>query len=464
MASRSTKKSGKKTDCRRWPAGGGTGDDGQIMFESWRAQGHFSAHRSDPEKDGWDYFVEMYDPAAQRAPPFDEIATTLSCKVQVKTISSDTGQYQIELSILKRMTDPNIPWFVVILVSQMDKIDKAYLLHVSGDRLAAIMKRLHTRKKGQPLNKALVTLSWSEVDAIDEPFARSFGDAVKRHVGDQQEYIKKKTQFLATVGYDKERYKGSITIRSTSAAERHEVMSEFAVGLRDSLDLAAYSMEEVRFGVSKPRHAASEANSPKLAFTEGRPPGIKATIGISDTEESVSLPCDFYSTRAVFPFLPAEHMKHRFVIGPLSLILLPTARVQLVFDGDPEKEWSVEQLGKVGKAIRLLQQKEVSLTVTLDGASQSPPLRIKESASLPTDFTAALALCEVLSDVVHDAGEPGRIDCQIQDIIDNQHELRFVAAAVNSQFKVENFRLGPQSVATASEKAGRNSTRSCVPI
>jgi hypothetical protein len=456
MASRISKKPGKKRTAEDGEKAAALGEYGQSMFESWRSQGHFSAHRSNPDKDAWDYFVEMYDPAAKRAPPFDEIATTLSCKVQVKTVSSDTGHCQIELSILKRMTDQASPWFVLILVSsEMKKIDRAYLLEIAGDRLAAIMKRLHTRKAGQPLNKAFVTLSWSDTDALDDPFAQSFVKKVKTAVGDQKDYIEKKSRFLAKVGYDKVRYKGSISIKAASAIELYEVMSEFAVGLRDSLDLTAYSMEEVRFGVSKPRREITEANEPKWSFKDGVPPGIKATIDISDAEESVSLPCDFYSTRAVFPFLPADHVRHRFLIGPLSLILLPTASVQLVFDGDPQKEWPAEQLGKVGKAIRLLQQKEVSLTVTLDGESQSPPLRIKEPAALPTDFTAALALCEVLSDLVHDAGQPGELTVTIQDIIDNQHELRFLAAAVNSRFKIENFRLGPQSVSTASEKAGK---------
>ena len=427
---------------------------GEKTLELWAAQGNFTAHRSTPDIHGWDYYIQIRDRNAKPTPPFDAVPVRQTCKLQVKTLSEHTGKCVLKLSTLREMTDPTIPWFVLALVSKDGlTVDSAHLLHIHGDRLAEILKRLRKHKAGRPLSSATITFEWDESDELTPATAQTFEERVGRAIGDPEQYLGAKRKFVSTVGFGP--FKGSITIKTADEGGVYEAMSLFAIGQRDSLDLSEYSVNEVRFGISKPKRAVTDAQDPKLLFSAGTP-FLKGRFEVSGSDESVSFDCDFYSTVGVFPFLPPEFVKYRFVAGPLSIVFLPDARINLAFDAESESPWSVDLLGRIGKAIRIMRH-GATISVAVGDGAPSPAARIKHAATLEPDLAGGLAMCEVARDLIHRAGESADLPVRIKEIVKYQQELGFVSAALNPMlFNIEALNLGPSSVADAEFQAGKD--------
>lgn len=428
---------------------------GQKMFEAWGAQSDFTPHRADPDINGWDHFVEIVDPNAPRKTALAQVPTVLSCKVQIKTLSADTGRCSLELSTLQKMTDVNAPWFVLVLISSALKdITAAYLLHIDGDRLAMIMRRLRSNPARRPLNKATAQLTWSTADALTPPFGDSFVAAVRAAIRDQREYLDKKLAFVSRVGYARSPFNGSLTIRATRNTSVYESLTQFALGLQPQLKVASVALEEVRFGVTKPLKKITKAGQPALSMKNG-PPKMKATIQVTTATDTVSVVCDFYSSAAVFPFLSDEYKRFRFVAGPLSMTLADPGTMSIAFNGDPGPEWSIDVLGRAAKASRLLQDPGVEFIVTVEGATPGPAVGIKKVATLPGDVNSFLLLTELFWNLAHRAGLPADLKVRIGEIIKQQTELSLGTAAIDTRLRIESLSLGPSSVSSAEERVGK---------
>ena len=247
---------------------------GEKTFELWGAQANFTPHKSNPDIEGWDYYVQIRDPDAQPKPPFDEVPALQTCKVQVKTVSKHEGKCVLKLSTLRKMIDPNNAWFVLAFVSTDRKtVDAAHLIHISGDRLAEIKKRLRTHRVGRPLSRATITFDWDRADELTPPDAQSFEARVRETIGDPEKYIDAKRKFLSTVGFDKSRFKGSIRFKSTSGEPPYEELSLLAIGLRETVELSEYSVSEVRFGVPQAHRTITEQNRTQVVV-----PGWEAAV------------------------------------------------------------------------------------------------------------------------------------------------------------------------------------------
>ena len=177
---------------------------------------------------------------------------------------------------------------------------------------------------------------------------------------------------------------------------------------------------------------------------------------MSASSESVSVPSEFYSTLSMFPFLPDQYVKYRFLAGPLSLILLPAGRINVTFDAESTIPWSVDVLGRVGRMVRLLQQRGATISIAIGESSRSPAARIKESPRLPADLVNGLALCEVARSLVNESGESLELQVRLEEIVRFQRELGFVSAALNPRtFNIEVLNLDPNSIDQADRQVGR---------
>jgi hypothetical protein len=177
---------------------------GQKVLEVWGTQANFSAHPADPDRDGWDYFLEIFDDSARRTLSLDQIAPVLSCKVQVKTFAANPGKSAFKLSTLYRMTDPTMPWFVLVLIAaDFGEVDRAYLLHIDRERLTAILRRLRAHSDERALNRSTMKLLWTDAELLVFPDAKSFVDRLRRCIGrSQEEYVRTKSKDWASIGGD----------------------------------------------------------------------------------------------------------------------------------------------------------------------------------------------------------------------------------------------------------------------
>ncbi|MGO4660194.1 hypothetical protein AB4Z34_36430, partial [Ensifer sp. 2YAB10] len=118
------------------------GEKGESRFRELCADAKLVCNKSERDRVGWDFTVD-FGFSSQGDISLDKRLPPVSCQVQVKTITSNSRSVRVRLNMAERLAKDVKPAFIFVLrVNDKNSFIDAYLLHIYGSRLEAILKRL----------------------------------------------------------------------------------------------------------------------------------------------------------------------------------------------------------------------------------------------------------------------------------------------------------------------------------
>ena len=232
---------------------------GEAEFERRCAAAGLVANKSGRDKMGWDYVVERAPD--EPGPALDKRRLFPLCRVQVKTVwKRDGGRVSLKLSAAERLAKPEDPAFVVAFEAEDGaddvKIVSASLIHVIGDDLSRVLKRLRATGAGvkkKPLSEQEITF---QIDG-GTPFStgKDLLAALRAAIGsDPDGYRDAKRAALANLGYDGPRYSVQVALTTEDPDHLHDALMG-----RRPIEVRGTNAVDRRFGIEIPSGHTWEA-------------------------------------------------------------------------------------------------------------------------------------------------------------------------------------------------------------
>ncbi len=235
------------------------GEKGESRFQEFCADAKLTCNKSIRDRTGWDFIVEFPFEEINNDHTLDKRRSAISCHMQVKTVWAESKRVTIRLSSAERLAKEPKPAFVFVLLinDNLEAID-TYLIHLRGDNLERILKRLRKAQANGELkiNDAEITYNQKASGIRLPPNGKALRNQLSQECGpDLQKYIVSKAQELENLGFEKGRYRLTTTLQ---ARNTDEVVEAF-LGLRPIEGKATESLE-VRFGIGLPaQHVPKDA-------------------------------------------------------------------------------------------------------------------------------------------------------------------------------------------------------------
>lgn len=403
------------------------GDDlgalGELKFAELCAKtGLIFNKSSDRDRAGWDFIVNLdFDESSNTS--LDKRRGPSSCVVQVKATSQSTGSVRLALGMADRLAKDLNPCFVCVLKADMNfEFTDIYLVHITGHRLAAILRRLREESRkaidddhlasdnGGPdwrsatqkprLNRLSISFTPTPEERIPVSGA-ALRAALEAACGkDVNLYSSNKEKQLLELGYE-----GSpIQVVTKLDAIKRSELEEAFLGLRESVSVSEMSATEIRFDIELPEFSSfggklsirpSAVDTCQMTF---RAPGLR--------------PASFAGEVFVLPRgLARGHGRFR-VRGPFAeVVVVPEDRQFTMAALEPEGAAAIADWSSFFTVCQVMHLKG---DIEFEPSGGGRPQRISLSRinyEIPPPAENELALCDALANVMKQAG------------INHQHEF-----------------------------------------
>lgn len=225
------------------------GEKGESRFRELCADASLICNQSTRDRTGWDFIVE-FEPSENSGASLDVREVPLSCHVQVKTVGAETRSFKVRLNMAERLAKEVKPaFFYVLKVDDRLNFVEAYLIHVTEDRLATILKRLrkHTAQNptGLLLNKVFLHFTPRESEKIRLTGA-SLREALILSCGaGMHQYSDNKRSQLNRLGFGEKSYRGRVRFNVKSARE----LGDIYLGIKKNVPVTKFEVSETRFNI-----------------------------------------------------------------------------------------------------------------------------------------------------------------------------------------------------------------------
>jgi hypothetical protein len=224
------------------------GEKGEMRFGELCADAELICNKAGRDRAGWDFVVNFGQPGDG---PLDARHGALSCYVQVKTILSTSRTAKLKLNMAERLAKEPKPSF--ILIFKVDATSKSFtgasLIHVAGNRLGAILKRLREIRKNDPaceLHSKFITFTPTAKEAI-ELSGSALKAALSKHIGSSlPASIAQKQADLKKIGFDDHPY----TVNTTFQGLTESQLVNAFLGLSEDVPNTRVQLSETRFGIT----------------------------------------------------------------------------------------------------------------------------------------------------------------------------------------------------------------------
>ena len=452
MSSRAAK---KRVERERGEDAARIGRIAEKQLSLWLTEARLTVNRAEEDKEGWDQFVQF--PSSNDVSDFLDFApASPSALVQVKA-SEATPHASMSLANALKLARYPGPAFVFASQVVDDKVVAARLLHIGENEIESILRAAFTarKKRDSTLNKIDVSVTYP-VDFEVACEARAIRAALERWVGkDPYVYISTKRAWLANVGYGERRKEIRITWREPKA-EDLEALSEFAVGLRKSADAPRIEVFDLRFGERR-----AEEQLLDMRFELPKLRGTQAILCVqAPGGERVEIPCETFSARRVFPFLPREHDRMRLVSKHFSLVLAPQGQKGLTIRWAAQFPMVVqpaefEEAATGAKLFRLLRAGPTTLSLRING-KETPSQDVGTAWDISEDSDSAdrLVALEQLRTIIRSFDLPGPSGAIDVDALHQAADRLRLLAGVGAQTDGEVSARFPPDALTAPVRLG----------
>jgi hypothetical protein len=321
------------------------GEKGESRFQEICADAKLTCNKSTRDRTGWDFLIEFpfEPPIGDRT--LDKRRSATSCHLQLKTIWADSERVTLRLSSAERLAKEPKPAFVYVLMinDDLEAVD-SYLIHLRGENLERILKRLRKAQADGELkiNDAEITYDPKTAGIRLPPNGKALRYQLDQDCGpDPQTYIASKALELKNLGFEKGRYHLKVTLQARNVDE----LVEAFLGLRP-LEATATESLEVRFGVALPANHLPQDTAVKV---EIKPiPADRCTIRAYN--QSGGQPAVFQG-EVFFPAIkmPAGHSRAQIRTSFFTLDYQESGgKGQVAFATRPEVSTSRLVFGPVG--------------------------------------------------------------------------------------------------------------------
>lgn len=284
------------------------GEKGESKFKELCADAGLICNKSDRDRAGWDFVVDFpEDEKSEKS--YDNRLGALSCIVQQKTILSTSKSISMKLNMAERLAKEIKPSFVCVFkVNQNKEFTDAFLIHISDNRLKAILKKLRevqAKNDGIPLNKKTISFTPSKAERIEVS-----GTALKQKIEqicglDLHQYSNNKKNQLEQLGFEQERYIGKVKFKVESEKDFLDILS----GKKEA-EFVHFETKEKRFGVLLPDY---KSHSGTFTFTPNPLTKCSLSIRRNELDEPIIFHCDLFATPRFDGKSPVRQIiKHKF--------------------------------------------------------------------------------------------------------------------------------------------------------
>lgn len=281
---------------------------GESWFDLLANKARLLAGRIEPDRLGRDRVLEFPAKARIETEPFDIRHPPLGCSIQIKSILAPNDRVALTLSVAERLAGDNRPAFICILrIDENDEIVDMHLVHLLGDNLARILKRLREEfaRGTEALNKTQITFGIAAGRKVDLT-PDDLKDALRELIGeDMNAYAAEKLRQRETAGFKEgERYSMSVLFEEMPSSDLIDGM----LGLK-KLAIKNLQPFEERFDIKLPGGLPFPSGFESAVLEISPIPVDAGVISISCSARGlpVELNCDLIAP--AFPQIPVERMK-----------------------------------------------------------------------------------------------------------------------------------------------------------
>ncbi|MFS8147623.1 hypothetical protein [Rhizobium sp. BR 249] len=398
------------------------GRKGEAHFDNIMADTDLLVGKIDPDRVGKDRVIEAKLAPRDETKSFDQRPAPLACSIQIKTVAHDTTAVKLSLSVAERFAQSLQPCFIYIIrVNDSRKVIEARAIHILGDNLAKVLKRLRKEFVAgtKDLHNKEITFQIKAAKklGLEGEDLKAF---LQAEIGsDMDAYCAQKGKQKKELGYEPGR---PITIHGSFEGGKISELVDGLLGLRP-LSMTNVAANEKRFGIPLPLPDFPKFQPGSLAYITPEPVSqCTLIIGSPGEENTVEVVCDV--TLPVLPsYIPIKHFK--------ALLKAPFIEATLSYDEVIVRmlpEWAAEKRKPVADWIAyyrtLMAFSQTTCPLSLKGAVGLEKLGVANTNDPPDDREPRILL-KLLNALVQVREAAGVKDqpVDIQDVFDARTEI-----------------------------------------
>lgn len=377
----------------------------EDQFAAFCSEAGVTANRSQVDETGWDFLFELPAPRAKFAPPdLQRIETT--ARAQVKSRLKGALSTELKLSNARRFAALPEPCFVILAAATNGGHPvRFYAKHFWQDEIERTLKRLREADhKSKPIHKQSLTITFDEQDDHTDDLIVWITSTIAA-VG--SDYAGQKRRLNESLGYEKERFTGSITFLAADL----EKLIDHSIGLDVDIDVLNARMVDRRFGIEA-KTPIFDAK-PQLVHLRSHPD--KCAIEITDQRDRVHR-FEGQLFRGGLPGLPADLTKVRVVAGPFECILRGTGEATFNYHFNSADRHELHDLQRCVAFLGMADNGPLQFTVEFGGSRMhSNGVRMEPSTDAPFFNDSAVLLAALVK--VADKADNAAVSMSLDDLI-----------------------------------------------
>ncbi len=332
---------------------------GERQFEVLCERAGLYCNKSAVDVMGWDFIVEFPMVPAGQALPLDQRPTN-AARVQLKSTLGRAGnRIRLSLSAIDRLAkDPRAALIVVFRLRADGELQSAYLVHLIGNELARVLRRLRLAeaRKAHDINHTDISYDYEKVGVRFEPTPTGLLAALSASCGQNPgAYTIEKQRQLAELGYENGQFEAEALIQ----IEGPEHFSNLLLGLAP-LKPHRLRVFDSRFGIRLPYQGTLFDDLEELRLT---PPTL-GNCEISIRGCGFGQAARFDGEMFIGPLMAEPHGPELLVRTPNFIVRLtpPALKFETVGLID-DMEHTLEEWAELLRALTLMATGRATLTI-----------------------------------------------------------------------------------------------------
>jgi hypothetical protein len=365
---------------------------GERQFEVLCERAGLYCNKSVVDVMGWDFIVEFPMASAGQALPLDQ-RTINAARVQLKSTLGRAGnRIRLSLYAIDRLAKDPRPALIVVFRLRADgALQSGYLVHLIGNELARVLRRLRLAeaRQARDINHTNISYDYEKVGMRFAPTPTGLLEAISAACGQNPgAYTIEKQRQLAELGYEN----GQIEAEALIQIEGPEHFSSLLLGLAP-LKPHRLRVFDSRFGIRLPYQGTLFDDIEELRLT---PPTL-GRCEISIRGPGFGQAARFDGEMFIGPPMAEPHEAELLIRAPDFIIRLtpPALKFESVGSID-DMERSLEEWAELLRALRLMATGRATLTIA--GNDRIPSITFPVDQTITGPYLEELPLISAFLD------------------------------------------------------------------
>lgn len=340
------------------------------QFQLLCAQAGLICNKSTVDVMGWDFIIEFPTERFGDGFALDQ-RQAKAVRVQLKsTLGQTSSRVRLSLSSVDRLAKDAHPSVIVVFrISQEGKFQSGYLVHLIGDELAKVLKRLRLAEANgaYDINKTDISYDYEKLGTRFEPTPDGLLEALTSICReDSAAYTIEKQRQLAELGYEQGRFEAE----AIAFIDGPHHLNSVLLGLTP-LKPKRLRVFDSRFGIRLPYQGALFDDLDELVFI---PPSLGPCV-VSIRGTGFGRAARFDAMMFIGPPIEAADGPELLIRHDDFLIRMTRSGAKFETErGLNDVQRSLEQHAELARALSLLASGQAELTIS--GNSRIPPISL----------------------------------------------------------------------------------------